>query len=169
MNDALRKRLEAIVTDMPPGSAVTLPVDWLRQLLDAEGLSEVDDGSPGRPLRLQEVAERYGRSPSTIRGMVRGRKAAWCLQDERLRLVDSSLGAQGVRGRPAARSEPRAGFGPSSAARSRFMAKGSGRPPYLVRRWQHPGRIRTSTAGDGALLPETRTSSRVRDSTAGSE
>ena len=70
MNNPLRKRLEAIVTNMPQGSAVTLPVDWLRQLLDAEGMSDVDDGSPGRPLQLREVAERYGRSPSTIR--------AWC-------------------------------------------------------------------------------------------
>ncbi len=71
MNDTLRGRLEAIVASMPEGSAVTLPVDWLRRLLEAEGGPEVDGGSADRPLRLREVAQRYGRAPSTIRG--------WCV------------------------------------------------------------------------------------------
>ena len=62
----LRDRLRAIVDPMPAGGSVTLPVDWLRELLDREG----DQGRVGRLLTLDEAAVILGRSASTIR--------TWC-------------------------------------------------------------------------------------------
>ena len=56
-------RLKAIIDVMPNGGSVSLPVTWLRDLLDAEG------DSPGmdRLLTREEVSEVVGRSPSTVR------------------------------------------------------------------------------------------------------
>ena len=56
-------RLKAIIDVMPDGGSVSLPVTWLRDLLDAEG----DSPGKGRLLTLEEVGEVVGRSPSTVR------------------------------------------------------------------------------------------------------
>ena len=64
MTDRLRE-LREIVRNMPPEGSVTLPVTWLRDLLDAEG-----DSFPMRLLNLDEAAVIVGRSSSTIR--------TWC-------------------------------------------------------------------------------------------
>ncbi len=61
MTDRLRA-LRAIVEHMPIDGAVTLPVTWLQDLLDAEG-----DSSGMRLLTLEETAELVGRSVSTVR------------------------------------------------------------------------------------------------------
>ena len=64
---SLASELDAITARMPPGSAVTLPVDFLRSLLDQ------DAGKPGgrdRLLTLDELAQVTGRATSTLR--------TWC-------------------------------------------------------------------------------------------
>ena len=71
---SLRSELLAIVGGMPEGSAVSLPVEWLRSLLAADALA---GGGPDRLLTLEEVAELAGRSVSTVRtwcnsGMIEG-------------------------------------------------------------------------------------------------
>ena len=71
---SLRSELSAILKGMPPGSAVSLPVEWLRSLL-AEDARQ--GGRPDRLLTLEEVAELAGRSKSTVRtwansGMIEG-------------------------------------------------------------------------------------------------
>jgi excisionase family DNA binding protein len=60
-------QLKAIVDGMPPGSSVSLPVDWLRALL-AE--AEREGEAPEEYLTLAQVAERVGRAESTVR--------TWC-------------------------------------------------------------------------------------------
>jgi len=56
-------RLKAIIDVMPDGASVSLPVTWLRDLLDAEG----DSPGMGRLLTLEEAGEIVRRSPSTVR------------------------------------------------------------------------------------------------------
>jgi len=60
MSERLRA-LREIVRSMPSEGSVTLPVTWLRDLLDAEG-----DSSEGRLLTLEETAELVSRSVSTV-------------------------------------------------------------------------------------------------------
>ena len=56
-------RLKTIIEGIPAGGSVSLPVTWLRDLLDAEG----DSPGMGRLLTLEEAGEVVGRSPSTVR------------------------------------------------------------------------------------------------------
>ena len=56
-------RLKAIIDGMPDGGSVSLPVTWLRNLLDAED----DSLGTGRLLTLEEAGDIVGRSPSTVR------------------------------------------------------------------------------------------------------
>jgi hypothetical protein len=62
------KRLASMVENMPPGSSVTLPVDWLRELLETEGEGE----NPDTLLTLGDLAGRMNRAPGTVR--------TWCNQ-----------------------------------------------------------------------------------------
>ena len=55
--------LKAIINGLPEGGSVSLPVTWLRDLLDAEG----DSPGMGRLLTLEEAGEIVRRSPSTVR------------------------------------------------------------------------------------------------------
>ena len=65
----LVEQLRAIVAPLPPGSAVSLPVDWLRAQLDSGASDGAGDGE-AEDFTLEEVAERVKRSPSTVR--------TWC-------------------------------------------------------------------------------------------
>ena len=56
-------RLRAIVDPMPADASVTLPVAFLRGLLEAEG----DTPGMDRLLTLEEAGTIVGRSPSTVR------------------------------------------------------------------------------------------------------
>jgi len=64
---SLRSDLEAIINGMPPGSSVSLPVDWLCGLL-SEAMAAGNE--PDELLTLEQVAERVGRATSTLR--------TWC-------------------------------------------------------------------------------------------
>lgn len=60
----LLEQLRAIVASIPPGGAVTLPRDWL-----AAALADLVPSSE-ELLTVRQAAQRFGRSPSTVRG--------WC-------------------------------------------------------------------------------------------
>ena len=66
----LLERLRAMVAPMPPGSAVSLPVDWLRAELDAPEGPEPAAGAALNDLTLTEAAALVKRSESTLR--------TWC-------------------------------------------------------------------------------------------
>ena len=82
-------RLKAIIDGMPDGGSVSLPVTWLRDLLDAEG----DSPGTGRLLTLEEAGTIVGCSPSTVRtwlntGQLDGFKLnarSWRIRDSALR------------------------------------------------------------------------------------
>lgn len=65
----LADRLRRIVDGLPPGSAVSLPVDTLREWLDEEPGESHKPGQdePLVDLTVQEVARLLDRSPSTVR------------------------------------------------------------------------------------------------------
>lgn len=65
MMTPLRESLARMADALPPGAAVLLPADWLRAQLEAEVGTE-DDGVADMTVR--EVAEKLGRSVSTVRG-----------------------------------------------------------------------------------------------------
>lgn len=60
---SLKEKLERLVSGVPDGGMVLLPVDHVRGWLE-DPIELVDD------LTLEEVAERTGRKPATVRG--------WC-------------------------------------------------------------------------------------------
>ena len=86
---SLIDRLRAIIDGMPDGGSVSLPVTWLRDLLDAEG----DAPGIGRLLTLDEAGEVVGRSPGTVRtwansGQLEG---AFKLQNRSWRVPEKAL------------------------------------------------------------------------------
>ena len=86
---SLVDRLKTILLGMPDGGSVSLPVAWLRDLIDAEG----DAPGMGRLLTLEEAGEVVGRSPGTIRtwansGQLEG---AFKLQNRSWRVPEKAL------------------------------------------------------------------------------
>ena len=82
-------RLKAVIDGMPDGGSVSLPVIWLRHLLDAEG----DSPGTGRLLTLEEAGTIVSRSPGTIRtwansGQLEG---AFKLQNRSWRIPEKAL------------------------------------------------------------------------------
>ena len=81
-------RLKAIIEGMPEGGSVSLPVTWLRDLLDAEG----DSPGMGRLLTLEEAGEFVSRSPSTVRTWLNtGRLDGFKLSGRTWRIRESAL------------------------------------------------------------------------------
>jgi hypothetical protein len=69
----LLEQIRAMVATMPPGSAISLPVDWLRQQLETAEV--VHGGTPGGApalddLTVESAGKQLGRSASTLR--------TWC-------------------------------------------------------------------------------------------
>lgn len=64
----LRSRVDRAIDGLPEGSLVTFPVAALRKWLDQERTLAPDDALVD--MTVVDVAERLGRSPSTVRG--------WC-------------------------------------------------------------------------------------------
>jgi excisionase family DNA binding protein len=80
--------LKAIIDGMPDGGSVSLPVTWMRDLLDAEG----DSPGMGRLLTLKEAGEVVGRSPSTVRTWLNtSRLAGFKLNGRTWRIRESAL------------------------------------------------------------------------------
>jgi hypothetical protein len=70
---SLRHQLATVIEGMPDGGAVTLPVNWLRQVLETDAESDLPVNSVA-DMSVIEVAEALNRSPATIRG--------WCSAGE---------------------------------------------------------------------------------------
>jgi excisionase family DNA binding protein len=67
IEDAIRD----ITASMPAGSSVTLPIEWLRNILDGTPMStEVTTTVPAIDYTVGQVAALIGRKSSTVRG--------WC-------------------------------------------------------------------------------------------
>ena len=82
-------RLLAVIDGMPDGGSVSLPVTWLRDLLDAEG----ESSGVGRLLTLEEAGELVGRSSSTIRTWANSGQldGAFKLQNRSWRIPESAV------------------------------------------------------------------------------
>ncbi len=98
----LRSRLRAIVAPLPPGAAVTLPVEVVRTWLEVEGV-----GDTPVDLTVQEVGDLLGRAPSTVRtwcgagrlpGAYRLRGREWRIPRGALRALRQAGGGQGEPG-----------------------------------------------------------------------
>lgn len=90
----LRERLEQVAAGMPEDASVTLPVAALRRWLEE---ADAETGARGQKLwTVAELASRYDRSESTIRGWLndgrlRGTKIAgsWRVSADSLREFES--------------------------------------------------------------------------------
>ena len=80
--------LKTIIEGIPAGGSVSLPVTWLRDLLDAEG----DSPGTGRLLTIEEAGEVVGRAPSTVRTWLNtGRLDGFKLNGRTWRIRESAL------------------------------------------------------------------------------
>jgi excisionase family DNA binding protein len=69
---SLVEQLRGIVATMPPGSSVSLPIDWLRQELERSGNGGTPkNGEVEVDYSVQKVAELWGRRPGTVRDWIR--------------------------------------------------------------------------------------------------
>ena len=94
-------RLRRLVEGMPEGASVVLPVDCVRGWLDGPHDTLEPD------MTVAQVAEFYGRSPSTIRRWIRDeRLRAYFFQGREYRITDCALREfiQQERGHPRARN-----------------------------------------------------------------
>jgi excisionase family DNA binding protein len=64
---SITERLRAMIGNLPPGSALSLPVDWLRAELDAEPAESAGQPQPLADLTVEEVAEALTVAESTVR------------------------------------------------------------------------------------------------------
>jgi excisionase family DNA binding protein len=90
---SLVEQLRGIVATMPPGSSVSLPIDWLRQELERSG-----DGGSARngevevDYSVQKVAELWGRRPGTVRDWIRsGRLEGYLFNRKEYRVPRAAL------------------------------------------------------------------------------
>lgn len=79
-------RLRAAVEGVPEGASLTLPVDVLKDWLEAAAdATETGIESPGRPvadLSVGEIAEAHGKAPSTVRGWLQDVPGTYRLGNE---------------------------------------------------------------------------------------
>jgi excisionase family DNA binding protein len=102
----LLEALQAFAEELPPGTAVPVPRETILELLSAipRTASQVD-------LTVEEVARRFGRSPSTVRGwLASGDLAGYRLRRREWRVPPDALDAFQQRERQ--RPNPEAGARP---------------------------------------------------------
>jgi len=63
-----REALQALASALPPGAAVTLPVEWLNEILAGSGVLPEGSLTASADLTVAELAGRFGRAPATVRG-----------------------------------------------------------------------------------------------------
>ena len=64
----IRTALRSLADSLPAGTAVPVPREWLIELL--AGSPEPEPATPPADLTVDEVARRFGRHPSTVRGWI---------------------------------------------------------------------------------------------------
>ena len=104
--------LRRVVDLIPPGGAVTVPRDWLLSLLEsANGVATgADTARAEGMLTLVEVARRYTRSTSTVRGWCEAGllPGAFRLRGRAWRIPASALGLFEAQLSPTFRTSPEA-------------------------------------------------------------
>lgn len=65
-----RGPLRSLAEALPAGTAVPVPREWLLELLDSGALLPERTGVAAADLTVEEVAQRFGRNASTVRGWV---------------------------------------------------------------------------------------------------
>lgn len=90
----LAQRLRAIVEAMPETGAITLPVSELEKWLAEEQMSASRPlgSTTSCDLTVDEVAERIGRRPGTVREWVRtGQLEGYLFRDRQYRVTETAL------------------------------------------------------------------------------
>jgi hypothetical protein len=99
--------LRTLASALSPGSPMSVPREWVLELVDRLGSRHTDSGSPD--LTVTQVAERFGRAPSTVRGWV-GRGllvGAYRFQGREIRVPVAALAAFEASQRPGAAESSR--------------------------------------------------------------
>jgi excisionase family DNA binding protein len=124
-----RPHLRALAEALPLGSAVTVPREWLLELLDAGGAAAVQtSANPAiapADMTVHQVADRFGRHRSTIRmwleqgsfpGAYRFRGREWRIPAAGLAAFERAQRDAGKRGQDRADSNDVAPHAPRSAS-----------------------------------------------------
>jgi len=98
-----RSHLQALADALPADAVATVPVAWLRALLAANRDTTPAEGPPP-DLTIAQVAERFGRAASTIRGWIASGHlgGAYHFRGRELRIPASAVLDFEARQRPAA-------------------------------------------------------------------
>jgi helix-turn-helix protein len=101
--------LRSLAEALPAGAAVPVPREWLLELLDAQGTPAVV-GTSADPT-VEEIATRYGRALSTIRGWCEAGRfpGAYKLHDREWRIPAAALEAFDAQQRRGDRASGRRG------------------------------------------------------------
>lgn len=84
----LEQQIRAMVDAMPPGSSITLPVDWVRCQLELEPAENKIAGD----LTVSDVARELGRKPNTVRDWVRsGQLRGYLFRGREYRVTRAAL------------------------------------------------------------------------------
>jgi hypothetical protein len=106
--------LRALAESLPPDTPVPVPAGMLRELLGGQGAAAGPDVQAPADATVADLAVRFGRSPSTIRGWLeRGSiPGAYRFQNREWRVPAGALVAfealQRPNGAPVGKGEPRA-------------------------------------------------------------
>ena len=65
-----RSALQALADALPADATVPVPVAWLRVVLAGSGEAAPTPDTPVPDLTVAQVAARFGRAPSTVRGWI---------------------------------------------------------------------------------------------------
>lgn len=88
----LRERLRAIVESLPPNGLVSFTRSDLEDLLESEAESAAPAGRDRPDYTVSEVAERFGRSPQTVRDWISsGRLRAYRFNGREYRVTPAAL------------------------------------------------------------------------------
>ena len=83
----LSERIKMMLDGMPSGAAITIPVDTLLGWINESGPGDFDPD-----LTVKEVAEMYGRAPSTVTEWIRaGELRAYTMNGREYRIPPSAL------------------------------------------------------------------------------
>lgn len=107
----LADRLRRIVSAMPAGASVTLPVSELRGWIEEDGQPFDDSQEIVIDLTVEQIAEQFDRTPACVRGWCRAGRlpGAYRLNRREWRIPRAALAAylEAERDRPTASSSPR--------------------------------------------------------------
>ena len=91
----IRESLRSLTEALPAGTAVPVPREWLLELLDGGTKLPEPTDIPAADLTVEEVAQRFNRHTSTVRGWIaQGRFAgAYRLRGREWRIPATGLAA----------------------------------------------------------------------------